>query len=228
MALTAVSILTVGATGDLKGKLAERDKHNYSEAQIQDAIVDAFLSVRGCFRHEGHSWVSSEKVAWTTELERQLKAHPIKGSRERDLLTRCLVVLAALDGKTCPAEREFLQRFAPHFEKLEATMPSRAELSEIRAEARPTVYLLALTLAMVDQDFCPEEQSYLAELAQGLSLPADRAVALRKAAGEFLVQQSLRRNPSPADEQIAGLSRLTEIPVAEIERTAERYRKNLE
>lgn len=229
VALTTMSALMVGMTGDLKGRFgSEQDtKHNYSDDQIHQATVDAFLTVRGCFRHNGEGWVSKEKPPTLSALERQVKEHPVQGARERDLLTRCLAGLAAADGQTCHAEQSFLQRFAPAFERQESSMPNPAELFEIREKVRPTVYLLAVTLAMVDRDYSTSEREYLVGLANGLGLTPAQVSELRDAAGEFLVQQSVRHHRDLTEEEVSELSKLTAMSIETIQRTVDQYRKSM-
>jgi hypothetical protein len=228
-ALTAVSMLMTGMTGELTSKLAsapEDDARNCPPQKIEKAILDAFLSVRGCFRFDGTSWVAKERPAQLTELEKTIKAYPLKGPREAELLTRCLVRLAALDGTTCNVERKFLARFATARDRLASEMPSDEELAEVRPEARPTLYLLAQTLAMVDNDFSEPERGYLVQLAQGLKLSESQVQSMQRAAAEFLVHQSLTHNPEPSADEISGLSALTSLPISDIEGMALRHSAN--
>lgn len=232
-ALTAVGYLLVGMTGDAGKTLGgsqgrASSKHEYSQEQIAQATVDAFLTVRGCFRRTQTGWIAKSKAPEPLAFERQLRDHPIKGSAERDLLTRCLVGVAALDGTTSPSEKRFLQRFAPAFERLPQGPPDLQELSTIREEARPTVYLLALALALIDHDYSDPERSYLAELATGLSLSSDRVLQLSRQAGEFLVHQSLRHGAELAGEEIEQLSKLTHLSEAEIRAAADHHRRGLD
>lgn len=231
-ALTAVGLLMVGMTGDASKALGnphERtsSKHGYAKEQVEKATVDAFLTVRGCFRQTDAGWVAKEKAPKALGLERQLKDYPIKGNVERDLLTRCLVGIAALDGTTSPSEKRFLQRFAPAFERLPDGMPSLEELASIRPEARPTVYLLALTLALIDHDYSQPERDFLAELARGLELSPARAQELARMAGEFLVYQSLRQKPQLSGEERAQLSSLAGLTEPEILVVAEKFKEGL-
>lgn len=230
-AMTALSLMLVGLTGDadkgLKPRARSSAKHDYDKAAVEKALVDAFLTVRGCFRQTPDGWVAREKGPELSGLERQLRDHPIKGPLERDLLTRCLVGIAALDGTTSPSEKKFLQRFAPAFERLPQGMPSLQEFAGIREEARPTVYLLALTLALVDHDYCQPERDYMADLAQGLTLPAPRVDELSRWAGEFLVRQTVKQNPHLTDAEADLLSRLTGISQEQIHAALERYRKSV-
>lgn len=225
--LSAVGLLIAGMTGELDEARPEDTTHSYSEAQIQAAILDAFLSVRGCFRLVEGRWVARQSRPELSELERVLKANPIQGRREAELLTRCLSGLAELDGHTCPSERKFLARFAPAYTRLPGGMPGLDELSEIRPQARPTVFLLAQSLAMVDRDLCLEEREYLDRLAAGLGLESERAAALRKAAGEYIVSQSVGRGEPLSPDQVAQLHELTGLPMAEIERACARQRSQL-
>ena len=230
-AMTALGLMLVGLSGDadkgLKPVARTSAKYDYDDAAVEKALVDAFLTVRGCFRQTSDGWVARQKGPELSGLEQQLRDHPIKGPKERDLLTRCLVGIAALDGTTSPSEKKFLQRFAPAFERLPPGVPSLQELSGIREEARSTVYLLALTLALVDHDYCQPERDYMAELAQGLALSAPRIEELSRWAGEFLVGQTAKQNLHLTDAEAGFLSQLTGISEAQIQAMVERHRKSV-
>jgi hypothetical protein len=217
--LGAVGYLMVAMTGDLTKSPGQRlrdDTHSYREQEVQGALLEAFLSVRGCFRFDGGRWVAKQTPPRLSALEELLRRHPISGGREAELLTRCLSGMAALDGQVLAAERQFLERYAPAHRRLPEGMPELSELSEIRPQARPTVFLLAQTLAMVDEELAAQEEDYLARLAAGLELAPGKVSQLRRAAGEFVLEQSLRRQPDLNPEQMDRIHRLTGLPVTEM------------
>jgi hypothetical protein len=191
--------------------------------ELNESTVEAFLSVRDQFEHDGVRWTGREVVAeFVTDFERQLKQSPITTRYEGEILARTLLSLAQIDGLE-QAERDFLASFAP--DGGDATPPSVVELGELSEEVKPTVYMLACALGLVDQQRSAREGESLERLEQALGLDADQAANLRRAAGQFIVEQCLGLNSQPSPSEIQDLADLAGIASDEVERVLVRRRK---
>lgn len=218
--VTLTHVVLAGLTGASDpGKADEAEA--WSEEQRERAIIEAFLTVRGCFQKDPSGrWTARRKPLSLSGLERQVRQAPLQGKQEAELLARCLLAVSRLDGLTCPAEKEFLARFAPTAERSGQEPPSWEELRQIRPQARPTLYQLALALALVDRDFSAPERDYLQALAHGLELPVKEQEALRLGVAEYLLQQGLKRSAQGAGPLITEVSALTEIGESRLRQAA--------
>lgn len=200
------------------------DDHVNSGDELDQATVDAFLTVRDQFQHDGQGWRAREVVhEFVTDFERQLRKAPIGTRYEGEILARVLSHMASVDGIE-GEERDFLARYGGAGTE-QGGPPSRVELSELRPEARPTVYLLAATLTLVDRHQSREEVDYLKLLEQELEIEGSRAAELRRAAGEFLVEQSLDTNSRPSPDHLRELANLAGLTPDDVERVLVRRRK---
>ncbi len=201
------------------------DDHVNSGDELDQATVDAFLTVREQFEHDGQGWRAKEVVTdFVSDFERQLRRAPIETRYEAEVLARVLHHMAGVDG----ADAKELQFLAQHVAGPAGDgsgPPSRVELSELRPEAAPTVYLLAAALTLVDRVRSQQELQYLAELEQDLALEARQAAELRRAAGEFLVEQSLDVSSRPSPDHLRELANLSGLTPDDVERVLVRRRK---
>lgn len=194
-------------------------------SELDDATVEAFLSVRHEFEKDGSAWKSREATEeFISDFERQLKLHPVATRYEGEILTRVLTTLASVDGRQAE-ERAFLEQFAPFLLAQEPAPPSSVELSELEATTKPSIYLLASTLARVDRHRSAQEDAYLRELAKGLGLGADEVKQLDRAAGQFVVEQSVHASDRPSRQDLEQLARATGLAPDEVERVLVRQRK---
>lgn len=194
-----------------------------SKSELDQATVDAFLRVRHEFElHQGEWRAREVAVEFVTDFEKQLQQAPISTRYEGEILARTLNHLAAFDGMD-PFELTFLEDFgvSPSGQH----PPSAVELSELRDEVKPTLYLLAAALALVDQDQSGAERQRLAQLESALGVSAQRASELRRAAGQFIVDQCLGLDIDPTPEQQRSLAKLAGLSVEEVERVLVRRRK---
>lgn len=196
-----------------------------TDSELDQATVEAFLSVRHEFEKDGADWKSREVANdFVTDFQQQLAQHPITTRYEGEILTRVLSTIATVDGQE-PEERAFMEEFAPFLLAHNAAEPSPVELSELDQSVKPSVYLLASTLARVDLHRSPQEISYLRQLAQNLDLSKDEVKRLDGAAGQFVVEQSLHSSDRPSNEEIAQLAKATGLTTDEVERVLVRQRK---
>lgn len=196
-----------------------------SASELEQATVDAFLSVRHEFERDGQGWRSREVVTeFVTDFERQLRENPIRTRYEGQILARVLGATAAFDGLD-QSERNFLSDFLSGIEDDGAHPPTPVELAELEPAVKPTVYLLACALTLVDQAQSPQERDYLARLERDLHLEPQRAAELRRAAGQFLVEQCLGLNHQPETGEMHRLAALAGLEPREVERVLVRRRK---
>jgi hypothetical protein len=192
--------------------------------ELNEAAIDAFVSVIHEFERGQQGWVAREVVSeFVTDFEKKLKEAPISTRYEIDVAAKALSYLASLDGVDS-AERDFLSDFAPGF--IEDTKPpSKVELSELNDSVKPTLFLLASALALADQEQSKGERSYLKKLSQDLDLSEEQVEELRRAAGQFIVEQCIALNSDPTDDEVARLARLTELSIDDVLRVMVRRRK---
>lgn len=230
VARTVSSLLPAGFMRDVVEGTAWRmayagDDKVDSTQELEQATVEAFLSVRHEFEREGASWRSREVVTeFVTDFEKLLRENPISTRYEGEILGRALGAMAAFDGLD-QAERNFLADFLPGTGDGDTRPPSAVELAELKPEIKPTVYLLACTLTLVDQAQSTQEQDYLLQLQRDLQLDPERAKELRRASGQFIVEQVLGLNSQPTEEEIRQLAALAGLSRDEVERVMVRRHK---
>jgi hypothetical protein len=194
-----------------------------SPTEIREAAVDAFLSVRQEFEREDGQWRSREVVTeFVTDFERQLREAPVSTRYEGEIMARTLNSMAELEGRD-EAELAFLHDMA--IDPSQMDPPSAVELSELRPEVKPTVYMLAAAVALIDQQRSQQEIVYLGRLQRDMELSSEQASKLRRAAGQFVVEQCLGLNLSPDPEQMRQLAQLADMSVQDVERVLVRRRK---
>lgn len=198
-----------------------------SGGEIDKATLEAFKSVQHQFEKNGPSWVAREVTTdFVTDFERQLKQAPIRTNYESEILVRVLGHLAEIDGLDS-AERDFLARFSSAFGTAHPQAPSPVELSELDAEVKSTVYMLAAALAMADRHSSAAEQGYLESLAADLGIGGDQERHLRRAAGQFVVEECLYPGTAVSPQQLQQLSQLSGLEETEVERVLVRRRKRI-
>lgn len=195
-----------------------------SARELEAAAVEAFLGVQHEFQHDGRGWAAREVVSeFINDFERQLKEAPLDTRYEAEVAARLLAFMASVDGVD-HAERDFLTSFAPAMME-GAKAPTPVELAELSPRVKPTIYMLASALALADQQQSSQEQGYLARLEKELELSSEDAIRLRKAAGQFIVEQCVALEGSPTPEEISDLARLGGISPEDVERVLVRRRK---
>lgn len=197
-----------------------------SKTELDDATLKAFETVRHEFEKNGRGWTAREVATdFVTDFERQLEKAPITTKYESEILLRVLSQMAELDGVE-ESERSFLIRFSSAFETAQgAGRPSRVELSELKDEVKPTVYMLAAALALADRDNSAEEQSYLKSLAGDLHIDNAEGERLRRAAGQFVIEECIFPGTTVSPNELTELARLSGLVPEEVERVLVRRRK---
>lgn len=193
--------------------------------ELDQATVDAFLSVHHEFRNDGSGWKAREVVEnFVTDFDRLLRRRPITTRYEGEILSRVLTAVALLDGQGSE-EAHFIESFAPFLLTKDKPNPSRIELSELESEVKPTIYLLAGALAKIDKVRTREEYNYLKALSRDLELSAEQVRELDRAAAQFVVEQSLHISTVPTPDDIRELAAALDLESEEVERVLVRRRK---
>lgn len=193
--------------------------------ELDQATIDAFLSVRQEFEKDGADWKAREVVEdFATDFERLLRRHSVTTRYEGEILSRVLTAVALLDGQQSE-EAHFIERFAPYLLAKDKPSPSQVELSELNPEVKPTIYLLASALTKIDKVRTQEEGSYLNKLSRDLGLSREESRDLDRAAAQFVAEQSLHTEAEPTPEELRQLAGALGLEVAEVERVQVRRRK---
>ncbi len=211
IASTLRSVFGGGVVGRLAGDIAysamnevtrEQTGNNLSNDEKQQALVEAFQSVRGRFVwNPNHStWVSVKVAAeLLSPFERLLNEAPVAHAYDRKVLGRMLIELARADGDLAGEEQSWLT------DVITADMGSIGELAKrppltdaelrnvSRGAVRKTLLATAWALALVDETFDPAERQALDRYAKGLQLTAADLHAAREAAEGYVLDQSIER-----------------------------------
>ncbi len=172
----------------------------HTGADVETAVVAAFLSVQNQFRREGSGWVAAHgqvnPEAVDTGFHAQLRGAPVQERYDQGVLARVMVELAKGDGQLSDEERSMVSAFVdPSLGTIDqlATRPalSKVELSEASAAARDTILMLGWALALSDKSLAASEAARLESLASGFGITADRVGALKGFAQAFLLDQAL-------------------------------------
>ncbi len=195
--------------GGVAGRVARQATHEvqrsvaakleYSEADVQRAIVEAFKRVQGKFARDPQTktWGAAGKVAQSqSAYDKLLASHPIAEGWDRMVLARVLVEVARADGSMQAGEQQLLGQILPgtDLRELAAKPPlSAAELQGTSELAREAIALLAFSLALADEQLSAAETQRLNAIAGGLGLSASRADALRKLAAAQVLERVFER-----------------------------------
>jgi len=168
----------------------------YSDAEKQNAIVQAFRSVSDRFQWDGTAWVhAGETAAPRGEFSEQLDAAPIADKADLVVLARMLAELAAADGEVGDDERQFLATFLPAELEVDALLDGPALTDgDLRAasegQVRETMLMLAWGLCFSDDELADEEQEACRRFARGLGISVARGKAMRNAAAGFVLEHA--------------------------------------
>ncbi len=169
----------------------------FSKADVQRGIVAAFERVRAQFAKDPESgaWVASGAVAASqSAYDQLLAAHPISEGWDRAILARVLVEVARADGTLEPRELALLDQLLPGQDVRQlAAKPalSAAELGGTSAQARPSILLLACSLALADEELSAEELTRLDAIGTGLGFGRDKVAELRRLAAQQVIERVL-------------------------------------
>ena len=194
MADSAMRNATMGVTGT--------GRQTLSNAEQQEAVLEAFRSVAGQFVWDGQNgrWIAAAAARdLMSPFELEIADGPIESNYDKQVLARMLVEIAAADGTLVESERAFMTEFlTPDVGSVETLMErpplTRAELgSATRGAVRGTLLMLGWVMALSDEDFDPAEANKLEHFATGLGLVESQALAMREAGQGFLMDQALER-----------------------------------
>lgn len=173
------------------------DGNRPSEAQVKDAIVDAFRSVGNRFAwDESNQRFVSAKVFKDLQTEFTVIVQQVALTQawDRSVLARMLAEIAAADGSLAEEERVFFDGFlrGESLDNLLEKPPlTKADLEETSQEARHVMWLLAAAMAVSDEDFAATEQKKLAFFGGALGVaPNDQTRGL-ELAKEYVLDQAL-------------------------------------
>ena len=153
-------------------------KPAFSEADKQAAVLEAFQSVAGQFLYDNEKkeWMFREEKS---DYDLQLSQFPVNTAFEKEILARILVQMAAASQNVNWKEEQFLMDalgLSPlQFEEIKLKGPvSRLEAEAVAADAKGTVFLLACTMALIDESLDQTEGAQLDTLQSDLGLdPAE-------------------------------------------------------
>ena len=190
------------AVADTAGAMGQANHHQPTEAELKEAIVDAFKSVGSRF-----AWDESNQRFVSTTVFRELQTEftvIVQGARfakawDRAILARMLAEVAAADGALSEDERSLFATFLHDqnlgLANLDALMEkpplSKADLEETSPEVRHEMWLLAAAMAISDETFADVEAKKLATFGKALGIADNdqaRGLALAK---EYVLDQAL-------------------------------------
>ena len=170
-----------------------------SEAQLKQAVVDAFKNVSNRFAWDGTNQRFVSVGVYRelmTEFQVVLQSVQITKDWDRHVLARMLAEVSAADGQVDESERAFFYSFTggegPTLDDLLSRPPlNRAELEEVSKEVGGALYMLAAAVAFSDQNIDANESAKLDGFGAGLGLSAADQQRAQGMAREFIVDQAL-------------------------------------
>lgn len=214
-----------GAAGRM---LYRGDDGVYTPKEVRAATVEAFLSVRHEFTLDQGRWVAREVgEEFSGDFERQYRSAPVETTYEEGMLARIFLSLASEDGLES-TEREFLQKHGTLAEQPTTgvrAFPSPVELSEVRPDVRPTIYMLSWALCLVDHQLAPAEVELLTNLRSGLEIETTEAERMEHAARCFIIEQGACSGPSLSSDEQKQIGRRIGLRSDEVERVLVRRSK---
>lgn len=181
-------------------------QHNFSESDIQDAIAKSFRRVSRNFtiksqnqrvsardkrlnKQDRRAAAADTRASRNEELSFQdhLAAHPISNLFEQDILSRILVSIAGADGKITEDERNLITEMLPKQIGSIQDIAGRGDISSVEAEevdegVKKSILLLAWSVALVDFDLSPSENTKLNDYASLFGFDFNHSAAFAKLA----------------------------------------------
>ena len=212
-----------------------------TDEQRRDALFRAFQSVMHRFAWDSQNdrWVAIHEVRGLgNELQRQLKLAPLESGRDREVLERMMLDVATADGDVTTEEREVLLDFIDREElrKGRTAVLQKLSQSDLRqtteGQTRETLFMLAMTVAFVDDEFDEEETDRIEFFGKGLGISEHRQQELMEAGKRFYVEQYLVRRfaetselDEEAREELIEVAKQIGFDVDAAELAFERYRQ---
>ena len=129
----------------------------HTGADVETAVVAAFLSVQNQFRREGSGWVAAHgqvnPEAVDTGFHAQLRGAPVQERYDQGVLARVMVELAKGDGQLSDEERSMVSAFVdPSLGTIDqlATRPALSKVSAFVDPSLGTIDQLATRPALSD------------------------------------------------------------------------------
>ena len=192
------------AAGDMarQGVYETQRQRNYSLSgkEQKQATVEAFRSVQSRFAwsSQQNRWLSAKALQATlSPFQNQLNQAPVQHRYDQKILARMLVEIAMADGVLAQEESDWLREFLhPSLGSIETISRSpkltRQEFDTVsRGPVRQTMFMLAWTLALADEEFDQSEKDLLMRFASQLGLPSQQVQSACHAARGYIVDQVL-------------------------------------
>lgn len=171
-----------------------------SQEEIDQGTCEAFASVSSHFAWIKGEWVHASAAGIVlSPFEKQLHSAPITETYDRTLVARMLVEVAnAHHGINDTEKMQLSEMIDPDLGSLKALQErpplSFAELSEASTGGvRTSMFALAWSLALCDEDLDRQEEFVLDRFAQGLGLTTSEEARCRALAQGYLIEQALER-----------------------------------
>lgn len=179
----------------------------YTDEEKQEAIVTAFKKVSNQFYYD------SAKGEWTAPknlsgFEKQLQEFPVKEQYDKEILARLLAEMANADGDISGEEKDFLHsligdEFGSIDDLLEQEL-SEMECEEVESGVNESVYMLAWTMALIDNDLDAEEAKKLEEYGTMFGLDAQQIADSAQKARFYALEDIIKSGASKAELIKAG------------------------
>ena len=200
------SVMGYGVAGEIGSTVAYtamagagQRQEEPTKDQVTQATLEAFRAAQNQFAWDNSQqrWVAASVFKeLQTEFAVTVQAAVFDKPWDRNILARILTEVAAADGTVEEQERDFFHAFTggtgPTLDELLAKEPlTNAELGETSAEVRKPMLLLAMAVAMSDENYSPEEQAKLQQIATGLGLTQSDLQRSAELAADYVVDQAL-------------------------------------
>lgn len=185
------------AVADTAGAMGQANQHQPTEAELKEAIVDAFKSVGSRFAWDDSNqrFVSASVFKeLQTEFTVIMQSVRITKAWDRAVLARMLAEIAAADGALSEEERTLFASFLADQNLdniLEKPPLSKADLEETSENVRHEMWLLAAAMAVSDETFADAEATRLAAFGKALGVADKDQVRGLALAKEYVLDQAL-------------------------------------
>ncbi len=180
------------------------NQHVFSDAEKQEAAVEAFRAVSNRFRWDTTKsrWVGLD-ITLLLPYTQQINTHPVTNRYDLSVMARMLAELAAADGHVSQEEKVFIRALIPEQlgqveDLLGQTALTRVEMEETtQGPVRETMLMLAFALACADNELAAAEIEKLNGFAENLGIPTARRDELKHHAQQYIIDvafEQLQRN----------------------------------
>jgi uncharacterized tellurite resistance protein B-like protein len=173
-------------------------KGDWSDKEINEAVVNAFRNISGQFYYNADQkqWSLAKKMG---EYQKSMQDAPVEKAEDKAILSRMLAELVNADGEVMDEEVDFLKSILnadkARVEELLNMPPLTAEeVANVSPAVRKTVFLLAWTVVLIDQDLHEKEKTRVMEIGRMLQLPEPHLYSLMKIAQCYIVENAYAQN----------------------------------